>query len=296
MNYLDELESEAMYIIREVYAQFDNPCLLYSGGKDSIVLTHLAMKAFAPAKFPFVLVHIDTGHNFQETLDFRDNFVSENNIPLVVGYVQDSISKGTVIEEVGRHASRNRLQSVTLLETIQQHKFDACMGGARRDEEKARAKERIFSHRDEFGQWQPKNQRPELWNILNGRKNYGEHFRVFPLSNWTEYDIWAYIHRYQVNLPSLYYSHVRPCVNRDGVLLAVTEHIALQPGEVVKDMQIRFRTMGDATITGAIVSCATESFEVLEELCRFDETERGNRMDDKRSETSMEDRKREGYF
>lgn len=296
MNHLDELESEAIYIIREAYAQFSNPCILYSGGKDSIVLTYLAMKAFEPAPLPFTLVHIDTGHNFTETLKFRDDFVRQNNISLVVGLVQESIDNGTVIEEKGVHASRNKLQSVTLLETISKHRFDACLGGARRDEEKARAKERVFSHRDEFGQWQPKNQRPELWDILNGRMHYGENFRVFPLSNWTELDIWMYIRQQNIPLPSLYYAHERECFFRNGALLAVTEHIQLMPADKPQKMSVRFRTMGDATITGAIRSIATNNTEVIEEILRFDETERGNRMDDKRSETSMEDRKKEGYF
>lgn len=296
MTHLDELESESIFIIREAYAQFENPCILYSGGKDSIVLTHIAAKAFLPARIPFTLVHIDTGHNFIETLNFRDDFAANLNARLVVGSVQDSIDRGTVAEERGPHASRNRLQSVTLLETIQQHQFDACLTGARRDEEKARAKERIFSHRDAFGQWQPKNQRPELWNILNGKKSYGEHFRVFPLSNWTELDIWMYIKQENIPLPHLYYAHERDCIIRNGVILAVTEHITLLPGEQPQKMNIRFRTMGDATITGAVRSEAGSINEVIEELLRFTETERGNRMDDKRSETSMEDRKKEGYF
>lgn len=296
MNHLDELESEAIFIIREAYAQFDNPCILYSGGKDSITLTHIAIKAFRPQKIPFTLVHIDTGHNFKETIDFRDDFVKANNIPLVVGYVQDSINAGTVMEEKGIHANRNKLQSVTLLETINKYQFDACLGGGRRDEEKARAKERIFSHRDELGQWQPRHQRPELWSILNGKKNFGENFRVFPLSNWTELDIWMYIHKENISLPFLYYAHERPCIIRNGVILAVTEHISLQPGETPVNMEIRFRTMGDATITGAILSSAKNNAEVINEILNFTETERGNRMDDKRSETSMEDRKKEGYF
>jgi sulfate adenylyltransferase subunit 2 len=296
MNHLEELESEAIFIIREAYAQFDNPCILYSGGKDSITLTHLAMKAFSPQKMPFTLVHIDTGHNFPETLQFRDDFVSANDIPLVIGHVQDSIDAGTVMEEKGANANRNKLQSVTLLETISKHQFDACLGGARRDEEKARAKERIFSHRDEFGQWQPRNQRPELWNILNGKKHFGENFRVFPLSNWTELDIWMYIHKENIPLPSLYYSHTRSCINRRGVILAVSDYITLMPGETATDMEIRFRTMGDATITGAVLSSAKNNAEVIDEIMSFTETERGNRMDDKRSETSMEDRKKEGYF
>lgn len=294
--HLDELEAEAIYIIREVYAQFENPCILYSGGKDSIVLTHLVRKAFLPAPLPFILLHVDTGHNYKETLEFRDAFVKQNNISLAVAYVQDSIDRGTVVEEKGPAVSRNRLQSVTLLEAIAEHGFDACMGGARRDEEKARAKERIFSHRDEFGQWQPKNQRPELWNIYNGRKHYGEHFRVFPLSNWTELDVWMYIHREQIPLPHLYYAHTRDCIVRNGVIYGVTEYITIRPGEQVQQLQVRFRTMGDATITGAIRSAASNAEEVIAELMAFSETERGNRMDDKRSETSMEDRKKEGYF
>lgn len=296
MTFLDELESEAIFIIREAYAQFDNPCILYSGGKDSIVLTRLAQKAFYPAKLPFTLVHIDTGHNFSETIQFRDDFVNNNNIQLVVGLVQDSIDAGTVAEESGPYASRNKLQSTTLMETIQKHQFDACMGGARRDEEKARAKERVFSHRDGFGQWQPRNQRPELWNIYNGKKQYGEHFRIFPLSNWTELDIWMYIQQEEIPLPHLYYAHKRDCIIRNGAILAVTEHITVLPGEKPEEMQVRFRTMGDATITGAIRSAATNTAEVIEEILTFSETERGNRMDDKRSETSMEDRKKEGYF
>lgn len=296
MTHLEELESEAIFIIREAYAQFERPCILYSGGKDSIVLTHIAAKAFLPAPIPFTLVHIDTGHNFTETLDYRDSFAAKLNAKLVIGSVQDSIDRGMVAEEKGPQASRNRLQTTTLLETIQKYQFDACLTGARRDEEKARAKERIFSHRDAFGQWQPKHQRPELWNILNGKKSYGEHFRVFPLSNWTELDIWLYIMQEQIELPNLYYAHERECIIRNGVILAITEHISLQPGEQPERMSIRFRTMGDATITGAVRSVAGNTGEVIEELLSFNETERGNRMDDKRSETSMEDRKREGYF
>jgi sulfate adenylyltransferase subunit 2 len=296
MNHLSELESEAIYIIREALAQFDNPGILFSGGKDSIVLTHLAIKAFAPQKLPFPILHIDTGHNFPETLAFRDEMVADLGLNLVIGYVQDSIDRGTVIEEKGRNASRNKLQSVTLMEAIQEHGFDACLGGARRDEEKARAKERVFSHRDEFGQWQPRNQRPELWNIYNGRKNYGEHFRVFPLSNWTELDIWMYIDQQKIGLPYLYYAHQRECFVRNNVVMAVNEYLQLQPGENIEMMEVRFRTMGDATITGAIRSSAKNASEVIQELAVFNETERGNRMDDKRSETSMEDRKREGYF
>ncbi|MGB0167224.1 MAG: sulfate adenylyltransferase subunit CysD, partial [Luteibaculum sp.] len=245
LSHLRVLEAEAVYAIRETYAQFDNPCILFSGGKDSIVLTHLAAKAFWPAKIPFPLVHIDTGHNFQETLAFRDALAEKLGAKLVVGSVEDSIKRGTASEEKGAHASRNRAQSVTLLETIETNKFDACMGGARRDEEKARAKERFFSHRDEFGQWDPKNQRPELWNIFNGKKNYGEHFRVFPISNWTEMDIWQYILLEEIDLPSLYFSHHRDVVERDGTFLAASEFLTLRPGEQIQNRQIRFRTIGD---------------------------------------------------
>lgn len=296
MTHLNDLISESIYIIRETYAQFNNPCILYSGGKDSIVMTHLAMKAFAPAKLPFKLLHIDTGHNFKETLEFRDSFVKASGIQLIIGYVQDSIDNGTVTEATGPGASRNTLQSTTLLETIEEHRFDACMGGARRDEEKARAKERVFSHRDIFGQWQPHNQRPELWNIYNGRKKDGEHFRVFPLSNWTELDIWMYIQEYDVELPHLYYAHERACIRRNSSLLAVTEHIKPMANEKIISESIRFRTMGDATITGAIRSIAKTPADVIQELMLIKETERGNRMDDKTSDTSMEDRKKEGYF
>lgn len=296
MNHLDVLESESIFIIREAFAQFSRHGLLYSGGKDSIVLTHLAIKAFAPAKMPFTLVHIDTGHNFPETIQFRDAFVAQQQIPLLVGYVQESIDKGEAVEELTAHPSRNRIQSVTLLDVIRKHQFDVCLGGARRDEEKARAKERVFSHRDISGQWQPGYQRPELWNIYNGRKKEGEHFRVFPLSNWTELDIWMYIQQEQIPLPGLYYAHERECIIRNGAILAVTEHISLLPGEIPEFMQVRFRTMGDATITGAIRSGAKTTEAVIEEIKQFDETERGNRMDDKRSDTSMEDRKKEGYF
>ncbi len=296
MTHLDELIAEAIYIIRETHAQFKHPCILYSGGKDSIVLTHLAMKAFEPASLSFTLLHIDTGHNFQETIDFRDSFVKNNNLSLIVGYVQNSINKGSVLEETGQGANRNRLQTVTLLETIEENQFDACMGGARRDEEKARAKERVFSHRDKSGQWQPRNQRPELWNIYNGRKNDGEHFRVFPLSNWTELDIWMYIARENVSLPHLYYTHQRPCIERNNSLLAVTDYISVQPEEEIKNTFVRFRTMGDATITGAIRSNASSATEVIQELMAINESERGNRIDDKVSDTSMEDRKMQGYF
>lgn len=296
LTHLRELEAEAVFTIRETFAQFDNPCILFSGGKDSIVLTHLASKAFWPAKIPFPLVHIDTGHNFEETIAFRDGLAEKLGANLVVGSVEDSIKRGTAKEEGGIHASRNRAQSVTLLETIEGHKFDACMGGARRDEEKARAKERFFSHRDEFGQWDPKNQRPELWNIFNGKKNFGEHFRVFPISNWTEMDIWQYILVENIELPSLYFSHQRDVIARDGTFLAASEHVKLREGEQIENKQIRFRTIGDLTITGAIESDANTLEKIIQEVAVVRQTERGNRADDKRSEAAMEDRKKEGYF
>lgn len=295
-NHLKELESEAIFVLREVAAQFENPCILFSGGKDSILITHLARKAFFPAKIPFPLVHIDTGHNFQETLDYRDNLAKELEANLIVASVQTAIDSGLALEEKGANASRNLAQIPTLLDAIEKHKFDALIGGARRDEEKARAKERFFSHRDEFGQWDPKNQRPELWNIFNGKKHFGEHFRVFPISNWTELDVWQYMGMENIELPSLYYSHVRPCVERDGIILAISEHVQAKPGEEVKEMQIRFRTMGDATITGAYPSDADTIDKIIQEVASARETERGNRTDDKRSETAMEDRKKEGYF
>jgi sulfate adenylyltransferase subunit 2 len=296
LSHLEELEAESIYVIREAFAQFENPCILFSGGKDSIVVTHLAVKAFAPAKIPFPLMHIDTGHNFQETLDFRDNLVKKLGARLVVGFVQESIDQGKVTEETGSNASRNRAQSVTLLDTIEANKFDAALGGARRDEEKARAKERFFSHRDEFGQWNPKHQRPELWNLFNGKKQIGEHFRVFPISNWTELDIWQYILKENIELPSLYFAHQRDCVQRGDIILSNSTLLTLRPGEQVEKMLIRFRTLGDLTITGAIASTAATLEEIIVEVATADQTERGNRADDQRSESSMEDRKREGYF
>jgi len=295
-NHLKELESEAIFIMREVAAQFEKPCILFSGGKDSILLAHLAKKAFYPAKIPFPLVHIDTGHNFQETLDYRDNLAKELDAKLIIASVQKAIDSGLATEEKGANASRNLAQIPTLLDAIEEHGFDALIGGARRDEEKARAKERIFSHRDEFGQWDPKNQRPELWNIFNGRKQFGEHFRIFPISNWTELDVWQYIGKEGIVLPSLYYAHKRKCVVRNGVILAVSEFVQPREGEEVKEMQIRFRTMGDATITGAYKSDADTIDKIIQEVAAARETERGNRTDDKRSETAMEDRKKEGYF
>lgn len=296
LSHLDQLEAEAIYILRETAAQFENPALLFSGGKDSIVMAHLAAKAFYPARLPFPLVHVDTGHNFAETMTYRDEFVEKINARLVVGSVQESIDKGRVVEEKGANASRNKLQIVTLLDTLEEHKFDAALGGGRRDEEKARAKERFFSHRDDFGQWDPKNQRPELWNLFNGRMHQGENFRVFPLSNFTEMDVWMYMHREGIVLPSLYYAHERDCVIRNGTILAVSEFVQPRDGEEVKNMRIRFRTMGDATITGAVESDADTMEKIIDEVAAARQTERGNRADDKRSETAMEDRKKEGYF
>jgi sulfate adenylyltransferase subunit 2 len=296
INHLRELESEAIFVIREIAAQFENPVLLFSGGKDSILLTHLAKKAFYPAKIPFPLIHIDTGHNFPETISFRDALKEKLGVQLIVGSVQEAIDKGRAKEETGANASRNALQIVSLLDTLVAYKVDAAMGGARRDEEKARAKERFFSHRDEFGQWDPKNQRPELWNIFNGRMNYGENFRVFPISNWTEMDVWEYIKLENIALPMLYFSHQRDCVVRDGVILAYSQFIKLQSGEEVVNMTIRYRTCGDMTITGAVESEADTLDKIIEEISTTRTTERGGRADDKRAETAMEDRKKKGYF
>lgn len=296
LSYLEEIESEAIYVIREAYAQFENPCILFSGGKDSIVLSYLAKKAFHPANIPFSLLHIDTGHNFQETLDFRDMWAEKIGAKLIIGSVQESIDHGKVIEERGMNASRNKAQSITLLDAIEKFQIDAALGGGRRDEEKARAKERFFSHRDEFGQWNPKNQRPELWNIFNGRKQLGEHFRVFPISNWTELDIWMYIKQQKIDLPSLYFTHEREVVRRGDTILAFSPFIELRENEVVSTDHVRFRTIGDLTITGAIESQAKTIQDIIQEVSMAMETERGNRADDQRSETSMEDRKKEGYF
>ncbi|MEM9328972.1 MAG: sulfate adenylyltransferase subunit CysD [Bacteroidota bacterium] len=295
LTHIRELEAESIFILREVFAQFQNPAILFSGGKDSIVVTHLARKAFHPSRIPFPLVHIDTGHNFPETIKFRDDLVAKIDAKLVVGSVQSSIDKGSAVEERGRNANRNAIQTVTLLETIEEHQFDACLGGARRDEEKARAKERFFSHRDDFGQWDPKNQRPELWNIFNGRYHEGEHFRVFPLSNWTEMDIWQYILMEGIDIPSLYFAHEREVINRNGTWLPVSEYINVEK-EAVEKKQIRFRTLGDITITGGEESDADTLEKIIDEVASARRTERGNREDDKRSETSMEDRKKEGYF
>ena len=296
LSHLDQLEAEAIFVLRETAAQFENPALLFSGGKDSIVMAWLARKAFWPARMPFPLVHIDTGHNFPETLTYRDEFVEKIGARLVIGSVQESIDTGRSTEEKGPYASRNRLQTITLLDTIERNRYDACLGGGRRDEEKARAKDRFFSHRDEFGQWDPKNQRPELWNLFNGRKNIGEHFRVFPLSNWTEMDIWQYIKRERIDLPSLYFSHEREVFTRHGQLLAITDFVTVLPDEPRGKRIVRFRTIGDATCTGAVESPASDLDEIIAGVAAARQTERGTRADDKRSETAMEDRKKEGYF
>lgn len=296
LTHLDELESEAIFVIREVISSFENPALLFSGGKDSIVLTHLSKKAFYPARIPFPLIHVDTGHNFPETIAFRDNLVEKLEVNLIVGSVQSAIDRGLVKEETGASASRNFIQIETLLECLENHKIDGAMGGARRDEEKARAKERFFSHRDAFGQWDPKNQRPELWNLFNPKKQMGEHFRVFPISNWTEMDIWEYIKQENIELPSLYYSHNRRCVVRDGVILAECPYLLLEEGEEVVEMTVRYRTCGDMPITGAVESNASTIDEIINEIATTRITERGSRADDKRGETAMEDRKKQGYF
>jgi sulfate adenylyltransferase subunit 2 len=296
LTHLKELESESIYIIREVAAQFENPVLLFSGGKDSIVMSYLARKAFSPARIPFPLLHIDTGHNFPETIKYRDWWIKEIGVQLIVRNVQDSIDSGRVIEEKGINASRNVLQTVTLLDAIEELKFDAALGGARRDEEKARAKERFFSHRDEFGQWDPKNQRPELWNLFNGKKHHGEHFRIFPLSNWTEMDIWQYILMEKIIIPSIYYSHDRKCFVRDGVVYAYSDFMMMKPEEKTEMMRVRFRTVGDMTCTGAVLSPAASVEDIIAEVAASRVTERGSRQDDKRSETAMEDRKKKGYF
>ncbi len=296
LTHLKELESEVIFILREVISQFENPVLLFSGGKDSIVCAHLARKAFWPSKIPFPLMHIDTGHNFPETIQFRDQFIKKIDADLIVASVQESINDGKVREEKGINASRNSLQTVTLLDALEEHKFDAAIGGARRDEEKARAKERFFSHRDEFGQWDPKNQRAELWNLFNGFKHYGESFRVFPISNWTEMDVWQYALAERLELPSLYFSHERECFERDGVVMATSEYIQQKENEQTKLMKVRFRTIGDMTCTGAVKSDADSLEKIIEEVASTRTTERGGRSDDKRSETAMEDRKKQGYF
>ena len=294
---LDGLIDESVTIIREVAAEFERPVLLFSGGKDSVVMLHLAVRAFAPARIPFPVMHIDTGHNFPEVIEFRDRCVSQMGVQLIVGSVQASIDSGKVADVTGPRASRNPLQTVTLLDSIAEHRFDAVFGGARRDEERARAKERVYSHRDSFGQWDPKNQRPELWGIYNGRHRQGEHFRIFPLSNWTELDIWTFIGEYNIDLPSIYYAHTRPIFKRDNMLMAVTDFLPPDEGSVVEQMQVRFRTVGDATCTAAVSSSASTVDDIIAETAVARVTERGaTRADDRMSEAGMEDRKRTGYF
>ncbi|MEO9884429.1 MAG: sulfate adenylyltransferase subunit CysD [Balneola sp.] len=296
LNHIQQLESEAILIMREVAAQFEKPVLLFSGGKDSIVMAHLARKAFFPGKIPFPFLHVDTGHNFDETIEFRDWLTEELGIEMIIASVQDSIDQGKVKEEKGPRASRNGLQITTLLDALEKHKFDAAFGGARRDEEKARAKERFFSHRDDFGQWDPKNQRPELWNLFNGKKEFGEHFRVFPLSNWTEMDVWQYIAAEDIAIPSLYFSHKRNVFKRDGTILAEADFIQLMEDESIEEKTIRFRTIGDVTCTGAVLSEASSLEDIIQEVASARITERGGRADDKRSEAAMEERKKQGYF
>jgi sulfate adenylyltransferase subunit 2 len=296
-SHLGSLEDESVQIFREIAAERERPALLFSGGKDSIVLLRLAEKAFRPARFPFPLLHVDTGHNFPETLVYRDKRVAELGERLIVASVQKSIDDGRVVEEKGARASRNRLQTVTLLDAIAEHQIDAAIGGARRDEERARAKERIFSHRDEFGQWDPKLQRPELWSLYNGKLRRGEHFRVFPLSNWTELDVWLYIKQEQIELPNIYFSHRRDVFERDGMLYAANQFVKLLPGETIRSEIVRFRTIGDMSCTGAVQSTAHSLDEVIAEVAAARITERGaTRADDKFTEAAMEDRKREGYF
>ncbi|MCT4639700.1 MAG: sulfate adenylyltransferase subunit CysD [Bacteroidales bacterium] len=296
LNHLRELEAESIYVMREVAAQFENPVMLFSGGKDSIVMFFLARKAFFPSRIPFTMLHIDTGHNFPETIEYRDWLMKEYDARLEVKYVQDSIDSGKAVEEKGFNASRNLLQTVTLLDALESLKVDAAIGGGRRDEEKARAKERFFSHRDEFGQWDPKNQRPELWNIFNGKKNMGEHFRVFPISNWTEMDVWQYIYMENIPIPNLYFTHKREVFNRDGVWLANSPYINLKPTEEIEMREVRCRTIGDMTCTGVALSQANSLEDIIQEVAASRVTERGGRADDKRSEAAMEDRKKEGYF
>jgi sulfate adenylyltransferase subunit 2 len=296
LNYLDELESEAIFILREVWAQFENPVILFSGGKDSILVTHLARKAFYPSKIPFALMHVDTGHNFPETIKFRDDLIQKLGVKLIVGSVQESIDNGRVAEEKGKNATRNALQITTLLDAIEENKVDCAIGGGRRDEEKARAKERFFSHRNDFGEWDPKNQRPELWNLLNGKHFEGEHFRAFPISNWTEMDVWNYIRKENIKIPSLYFAHEREVVWRNNSWIPTSEYLRLEEDEEVQKKKIRFRTLGDITITGGIESKADTLDKIVDEVSAMRKTERGDRSDDKRSETAMEDRKKQGYF
>jgi len=296
LDYLDELEAEAIYILREVAGQFEKPALLFSGGKDSITLVRLAEKAFRPGKFPFPLVHIDTGHNFAETIEYRDKMINHIGEKLIIGHVQDSIDEGKVVEQKGKNASRNTLQTVTLLDTIAKYGFDACIGGARRDEEKARAKERIFSVRDEFGQWDPKRQRPELWNIFNGKIHKGENVRVFPISNWTELDVWNYIRREKIELPSIYFAHEREVIIRNGQYMAASPFLNMDEEDIIERRNVRFRTVGDMTCTAAVESYAYHIDDIIDEISESKISERGARMDDKVSEAAMEDRKKGGYF
>ncbi len=297
LSHLDALEAEAIHIMREVAAELERPVLLFSGGKDSIVLLRLAEKAFRPARFPFPVMHVDTGHNFPEVIEFRDRLVEQVGERLIVASVQESIDKGRAVEETGPRASRNRLQTVTLLDAIEEHGFDAAFGGARRDEERARAKERIFSFRDDFGQWDPKAQRPELWQLYNGRVRKGEHVRVFPISNWTELDVWQYIERERLELPTIYFAHERPVFARDGMLYAASDFVQLLDGEEIFTETVRYRTVGDMTCTGAVASTAATLETVVAEIAATDITERGQtRADDRVTEAAMEDRKREGYF
>ena len=296
LSHLEQLEAESIHVFREVAAEFERPVLLFSGGKDSVVMLHLALKAFAPCPLPFPVMHVDTGHNFDEVIEFRDRTVAEQRIRLVVASVEESIRAGRVVDESGPRASRNRLQTTTLLDAIEEHRFDAVFGGGRRDEEKARAKERVFSFRDAFGQWDPKNQRPELWNIYNARIHPGEHMRVFPLSNWTELDIWEYIDQEKLEIPSIYFTHSRDVVRRDGQWIPVSPLITLKPKDAPKRLNVRVRTIGDISCTGCVESVASTVGDIIHEIAAARVTERGSRADDKRSETSMEDRKREGYF
>lgn len=296
MSILKQLEEESIYIIREVAGQFNNPCLLFSGGKDSITLLHLAQKAFAPAAIPFPLVHIDTGHNFPETIELRDKLVAEHGLRLIVGSVQNDIDAGNVVEEKGKHASRNSLQTTTLLNTIEENKFDACMGGARRDEEKARAKERVFSVRDDFGQWNEKLQRPELFDMLNGMIHNGENVRVFPISNWTELDVWHYIRQEKLEIPSIYYAHEREVFKRDNQWMPVSDYVQVADKDERKHTSVRFRTVGDMSCTAAVLSKATDLDNIIDEIRGSNFSERGARMDDNRSEAAMEERKKVGYF
>ena len=296
LTQLEELEAESIHVLRETASQFDNATLLFSGGKDSLVCLQLIVKAFYPANSPFTELHVDTGHNFPEVMKFRDEVMEKFKFKLFDRKVEDAIKEGLVQDETGVGATRNELQIPVLLDAIENHKFDACIGGARRDEEKARAKERFFSHRDDFGQWDPKNQRPEIWDLFNGRKNQGEHFRVFPISNWTELDVWNYIKQEQISLPSLYFSHKRKCYKRDGVWYAYADYIKLKDGENLVEKKIRFRSIGDVTCTGACESKAETIDDIIAEVASATTTERGTRGDDKKSETSMEDRKQQGYF